>query len=124
MIKTAKYFNLNEFRCKHCKKLPKNGMNEVLIRKLDLFRERLGMPVIISSGYRCPVHNRNVGGVSNSQHVKGNAADLHANKSPHEMKKLALEIGFDGVGLYPWGVHVDCRDNGENPGKYQWRKGI
>lgn len=36
-----------------------------------------GKPIVIGSGYRCPALNKAVGGVSNSQHMKGEAADLH-----------------------------------------------
>lgn len=43
---------------------------------LDGIREKLGKPIIVSSGYRCPVLNKAVGGVANSQHQKGLAADL------------------------------------------------
>lgn len=43
---------------------------------LDNIREKLGKPISVSSGYRCPVLNKAVGGVANSQHQKGLAADL------------------------------------------------
>jgi hypothetical protein len=36
----------------------------------------MGEPIKIGSGYRCPALNRAVGGVANSQHMKGQAADL------------------------------------------------
>lgn len=43
---------------------------------LEPLRQHIGKPVVISSGYRCPKLNAAVGGVSNSQHMKGEAADL------------------------------------------------
>lgn len=43
---------------------------------LDPIRRIYGRPIIVSSGYRCPQLNALVGGVSNSQHTKGEAADL------------------------------------------------
>lgn len=43
---------------------------------LDPARERLGQPIYVNSGYRCPALNRRVGGVSNSYHLQGRAADL------------------------------------------------
>ena len=46
---------------------------------LDPLRRAINRPVIISSGYRCPALNKVVGGVSNSWHLKGNAADIHLN---------------------------------------------
>jgi hypothetical protein len=43
---------------------------------LEPLREAMGEPIPISSGFRCEQLNRAVGGVSNSQHMKGQAADL------------------------------------------------
>jgi hypothetical protein len=43
---------------------------------LEPLREAMGEPIKIGSGYRCPALNRAVGGVVNSQHIKGQAADL------------------------------------------------
>lgn len=55
-------------------------VNEVL----DPIRDKLGLPIIINSGYRSPLVNRKVGGVPNSQHIKGQAADIKCK----DMKKL------------------------------------
>ena len=44
---------------------------------LDPLRRIYGKPIIITSGYRCPKLNTLVGGVSNSWHTQGNAADIH-----------------------------------------------
>ena len=49
---------------------------EHTIEQLDELRRLYGHPIIITSGYRCPELNKAVGGKSNSQHVKGQAADL------------------------------------------------
>ena len=43
---------------------------------LEPLREAMGEPIKIGSGYRCQQLNRAVGGVANSQHIKGQAADL------------------------------------------------
>lgn len=43
---------------------------------LEPLREAMNEPIPISSGFRCEQLNRAVGGVSNSQHMKGQAADL------------------------------------------------
>ena len=51
---------------------------QILCEKLlQPLRERIGKPVIINSGFRCKELNQLVGGVSNSQHLKGQAADIH-----------------------------------------------
>ena len=49
---------------------------EHTIEQLDELRRLYGHPIIITSGYRCPELNKAVGGKANSQHVKGQAADL------------------------------------------------
>ena len=43
---------------------------------LEPLREAMNEPIPISSGFRSEQLNRAVGGVSNSQHTKGQAADL------------------------------------------------
>lgn len=44
---------------------------------LDKIREEYGLPLSVSSGYRCPELNRAVGGSKTSQHMKGQAADIN-----------------------------------------------
>ncbi len=118
-----KYFVVGEFACKHCGQLPVNGMSPVLLQKLDELRERVGAPIYVTSGWRCAFHNHKVGGVSNSQHVQGTAADIVCNAvSVKQLAQLAAEVGFDGIGAYYLDgfVHVDCRDGGGNPNRYRW----
>lgn len=44
---------------------------------LEPLRKAMGEPIKIGSGFRCQRLNAAVGGVSNSQHMKGQAADLN-----------------------------------------------
>lgn len=109
------YFTRDEFKCqckgKYCDGFPVEP-DEQMVRTANEIRRRLGVPVSIvtagGSGVRCPVHNRNVGGVANSLHLYGKAADLHSGKSPQEMYRVAEEVlGNTGeLGLYDWGIHV------------------
>lgn len=118
-----KHFTLSEFRCKHCGELPPAGMNPVLLERLDKLREMYGAPIYVSCGYRCPIHNTEVGGVSNSQHVLGTAADIYIDGNYNDFYNLVINSAlFDGVGYYPNSefVHVDVRDNGVNPNYYRW----
>lgn len=48
----------------------------LIINVLQPLRNYIQKPIIITSGYRCPELNKTVGGVSNSQHVNGQACDL------------------------------------------------
>lgn len=52
------------------------NLTALVDKVLDPLREIYGKPIYVSSGYRCPKLNKAVGGVSNSQHLKGEAADL------------------------------------------------
>ena len=111
----SEFFDREEFRCqckgKYCDGFPEEPEEE-LVRVCNEIRRRLGVPVEIvtagGSGVRCPVHNANVGGVANSNHLYGKAADLHSRKSPEEMYRVADEVlGNTGeLGLYDWGTHV------------------
>jgi len=44
---------------------------------LQPIRDAYGQPIVVGSGYRCPKLNKAVGGVPTSQHMKGEAADIH-----------------------------------------------
>ena len=110
-----KYFKKSEFACKcgkYCNGYPTEiDMNMVKIA--DKIRAKIGKPITINSGLRCKTHNANVGGVSNSQHLYGNAADLGcpAGCTPTQMASIAEEImgNTGGIGTYSWGIHIDTR---------------
>ena len=50
---------------------------------LEPARKVIGEPIHITSGYRCLALNRAVGGVAQSYHVRGLAADLHIESDAH-----------------------------------------
>jgi uncharacterized protein YcbK (DUF882 family) len=104
----SEHFIANEFRCKHCGEL-KIDMN--LIIKLEDLRHVIGdKPIVVNSGYRCPVHNKDVGGVANSQHCQGRAADIYVNgMNNHELAQYARQVGFSFVKVYSGWIHVDVR---------------
>ncbi len=107
---SAKYFDDIEFICHCCGKLPADGMDPALLEVLDKIREAVGGPVYVSSGYRCPEHNAEVGGVQNSQHLYGRAADIFVDGlTPLQLAALAERAGADGIGIYDDFVHVDTR---------------
>lgn len=108
----SKYFKPQEFRCKDGSVHPvyAGGVRDDLLLILDEIRERFGKPVIVNSGYRSPEHNARVGGVPNSFHIQGMAADIR----PEDLKDLpklyaiANEVNSTGgVGKYKTFVHVD-----------------
>mgnify|MGYP002337890985 CR=1 FL=1 len=92
-MKKIKYFKLSEFI--NSATANRLGIDNIpsfevvdnlnrLADYLDGIRGKFGKPILISSGYRCPMLNKAVGGVVNSQHLKGLAADLVCD----DMKKL------------------------------------
>lgn len=109
--KVSKHFRVREFSSK-------DGADKVLIdddlvKLLENIREASGgKSVTINSGYRSPEHNKAVGGVSNSQHVKGTAADIVvADTDPLTVGQIA-EYYLNtkgGIGVYKSFTHVDTR---------------
>ncbi len=68
------HFQKSEFTCPCCSSIG-DGIASSLVELLETLRNEYGA-IIITSGYRCPSYNKNVGGVSNSAHMKGQAADF------------------------------------------------
>lgn len=87
-------------------------VRDELLTLLNRIRRAWGRPIIVNSGYRSPEWNRKVGGVENSWHTKGLAADIRPEKQEDlaELQDLCLDLNLDGgVGLYDSFVHVDAR---------------
>lgn len=119
-MKIGKYFDEHEFAC-HCDRhgvdaeghpILDHIIDKRLVDVLDRIRERLGVPITVNSGYRCPEHNAEVGGVSDSQHVLGTAADItYDGIDVDYLAEIAEECGADGIGKYYYQdfVHIDVR---------------
>jgi uncharacterized protein YcbK (DUF882 family) len=109
----SKYFDDSELVCKCCGQLPSNGFDDRLLQVLDAMREAIGGSVSLSCAYRCPAHNAEVGGVPNSYHTQGIAADVLVpdGMSVSELAAIAEQCGADGIGRYydSLFVHVDTR---------------
>lgn len=93
-----------------CKGTGKVLVNEDAMDKLQALRDRLRKPLILTSAYRSPEHNRAVGGAKNSKHMEGIAFDVRMdNHDPHEFEAAARAVGFTGFGYYPRSgfMHID-----------------
>lgn len=112
------HFNAKEFRCK-CGKTHGTEINPNLVTKLEkLYRVLDCSRIVITSGYRCPEHDKAVGGNGTGQHTKGNAVDIICygqDGSVISTKKVACkaqDIGFRGIGNIDstyTAIHVDAR---------------
>ena len=109
---SIRYFSRKEFACKcgkYCDGYPAQ-MQRGLVELADRAREELEGVGFVSSGLRCPQHNANVGGASNSRHLSGRAIDLRiegksarqtlawAHKQPEVRYAYAIDTNY---------VHMD-----------------
>ena len=82
-------------------------LKRLAVEVLQPIRDAWGQPIVISSGYRCAKLNAAVGGVKNSQHLLGQAADIKANNPKdngklHAMIKKMVKDGRIKVGQLIW----------------------
>ena len=110
-IQVSTNFKLREFQCK--------GVNccgnavilhKLLLDRLQAMRTEAGHPLVINSGYRCPAHNRAIGGASRSKHLEGMAADIRIPAISHgDLVKLVEKHfkGQGGIGYASSYMHVD-----------------
>lgn len=90
-----------------------------LIDVLEDIRAHFNKPVIITSGYRTPEYNTKIGGVKNSQHTKGTAADIKVSDIPAKEVQKYLKRKYPdkyGIGSYLTFTHIDVRAK-----KARWR---
>jgi len=97
----------------------KENLEALTVHVLDPLRESYGKPIRVNSGYRSPELNNALKGAADSQHMKGEAADITAG-SREENKKLFQLIIQNGVydqlideKDYSW-VHVSHKKNLKN----------
>ena len=121
-MKLSEHFSAGEFRCK-CGKSHEFKVDDSLVSNLEkLFYKLDCSKIIVTSGYRCVQHDKNVGGSGSGQHVEGTAADICCygqDGNPISSKLVccaAQDIGFKGIAnintSYQY-THVDMRVNGK-----------
>lgn len=96
--------NPNTAQCQNLKRLASNV--------LDPLRELSGGPIYVNSAFRSSAVNSRVGGVHNSLHTQGKAADIYSNLlNPQQLKELiedypALKANLREVIVYPTHLHI------------------
>jgi len=91
-----------------------NGLDAELMDRLDFARDLCGFPIVITSGLRTPEQNASAGGVSDSSHLLGLAADLHSPTGQFEREKMIWALGragFRRIELATKHIHVDVNPN-------------
>jgi len=123
-ITIMKYFTLQELTRTgtNLQNVPDAQAEKNLIALIEKVLEPIrilwGTPIKINSGFRNIAVNKAVGGAVNSQHLKGQAADITAG-SPAENKKLFDLISKSGIVFdqlideqkYKW-LHISFNENG------------
>jgi hypothetical protein len=107
------HFSYVEFRCKDGGAFPECQRIWVLrahVRRLEAYRNSVGVPIRIVSGCRCKRHNTNVGGATLSQHRFGSASDIDGLLTVAQRKKLELFAGLGFKKSTGNVIHVDSRD--------------
>ena len=115
----SKYFSKKEISC-HCG-CGQSIENSKLMDIAEFIRQVINKPMNVHCVNRCPAHNKEVGGVSDSAHTKGEAMDFHVVgmeiTALHDfMKNLWNDGTITDLGLYDWGCHIGIRQDK----KYFW----
>ena len=101
-------FDYYEFACK-CGRCGVSGRNMKLdiVIALQVVRTLLNRPLVVTSGMRCPAHNKAVGGKDDSEHLTGEGADVEVlnSRDRYELFKL-LVVNFDRIGIGDTFIHV------------------
>ena len=117
-MQLEKNFNIDEFKCKDGTSVPDEYLSnvELLAKNLQVLRDKVGLPIIIISGYRSPEYNKKIGGAKRSQHMLAKAADIIIKgMSSTEVKNVIIsliksgEMHPGGIGLYQTFTHYDVR---------------
>lgn len=110
-LEITKNFKTREFKCPCCNVIK---YDKDLVDRLQIIRNIMGIPITVTSGYRCKSFNTKIKGYEKSLHMEGIAVDIKVEKGRlKELDTLCKAVFYkSGVGTYSNHVHVDL-------GKYQ-----
>lgn len=125
-----KYFSIEELTRssvatkRNISNIPNDTQRKNLVtlvnKVLDKAREKFGKPIRVTSGFRSQELNRAIGGADNSQHTKGEAADISCEDNAELFYILRTQGNFDqliweyGDAIQPQWIHVSYRASNRN----------
>jgi len=103
---------LRHFKPETDPRLDFENMDALFMQRIDDARERAGVPFVVTSSYRSPAHNKEVGGVKGSAHTKKpcKALDIEYKDGRHawQIVTALMAVGFTRIGISSKGfIHVD-----------------
>ena len=124
----TQYFSRLELACKRClqQRIVVIRFDPVFVDKINCLRIKTNKPFHFSSFYRCPKHNKAVGGSDTSAHKLGNGGDLRVQGLTLSMMWALFEReGFSGMGSYPdFGDLFIHLDSAPRYSRWTRRKGV
>ena len=112
-------FSPKEIACHHCGEII---VDVSFLDRLQRMRDYLGLPMRVSNGYRCRVHNARVGGAPGSMHKVGKAGDIVLERfDRRHLVRAAENVGFSGLGFYNTFLHVDIGRRRSWGNEEMWR---
>lgn len=110
-LQLTPHFKLGELMCPGIDMVPNDIFNnlKILALALERVREKLGKPILITSGYRTPAHNQKVGGSRRSFHLQGMAADIVVVGLSAQTVQAKLKDWPGGLGYGSNFTHLDIR---------------
>ena len=103
------YFSYETDPMLACSCCGKQGMDDHFMHTLDRLRKLAGVPFVVTSGFRCDLHNNSVSSTGfDGPHTTGRAVDIQANsRQKAAIVKAAIYAGFSRIGVGKGFIHLD-----------------
>lgn len=110
-MRETKNFKEKEWNCKHCGKA--HEMQPHVMQVVQELRESIGVPLVLTSAWRCKDHPSEARKKEPGQHNKGTAVDIAVNDgaTAYKLIVMGLELGATGFAYGNGFVHLDWRDS-------------